>query len=263
MLAEWLKHGIDYYFGGIMKIENTFILGLIATFFFTACGESKTEIRNNYPPESEAATSTEETGDETGDATAGETGGETTGIEPMGEITGEDSKLDGDFEAVSAYALYSKTEVAGTVSESFTIMITDYAVDERSFTTEIKDYEECTDLPETEETEPKAANMLMVTFSGEALDGGFPKNTDNEKADASDFTSGLMIMYQSDAAGLGKANFDGAAPSKVGDEFTVDLDLDFAGKTYQAKVKSKVVELMEQPEAPTCPEGQYAKPIYE
>lgn len=225
------------------------------------------------------ADTTDTTGSDTTDTTGGGEEDDGGAGETIGEITEVETDL--DFEPRSAYA--TVTPEAG-----MTILIFNSNVSKDSVTRQIVDYGECEEIEEGETGETKFLTITIADAQDYSVfpateidivnDAGFP-TLETQKRETPATNAGLAVTYIGGGATLGGGHATADVitftnlPTAVEEEFEITLDAAFAeftaadfsapAGTFKGKIKTIVVPNLDQPEAPDCPDGEYAPANYE
>jgi hypothetical protein len=198
------------------------------------------------------------------------TGGGDAPIKSLGLIEDETTDVP-DFKPKSAYMQVMSTN--GMVI----LNITSSSIPE-SYFKKIKSYGACEKLPTSSDNtaaDVKSVSLMFMrsfvpTATGHKVDAnGFPKEDTITIATPSVGLSGSFSDSKNPTAPesvtSGTVAFtSGKRPLKDGDNFEATVDLVLTnGKKYKAKVSGPANSLPTNAQQPSCPSGQYAKPVYE
>jgi hypothetical protein len=198
------------------------------------------------------------------------TGGGDAPAENLGLIQEETTDVP-NFKPKSAYMQVMST------SGMVILNITSMSIPD-SYFKKIKSYGACEKLPTSSDNTAADVKSVSLTFmkswdptaTGHKVDAnGFPKEDTITIATPGFGLSGSFSDSKNPTAPelvkTGTVAFtSGKRPAKAGDIFeaTVDLVLN-NGKKYKAKVSGPANSLPTNAQPPSCPSGQYAKPVYE
>jgi hypothetical protein len=198
------------------------------------------------------------------------TGGGDAPAKNLGLIEDETTDVS-NFKAKSAYM--QVISASGMV----TLTLTSSSIPD-SYFKKIKSYGACEKLPTSSDNTAAAAMSVSLTFmktydptaTGHKVDAnGFPKEDKVSILNPSVGLAGSFIDTKNPTAAQAvKTGFveftSGKRPLKSGDNFEALVDIVLNnGQKYKAKVSGPANSLPTNATPPSCPSGQYPKPVYE